>query len=208
MSGYVTAKDAALRLGRFLSKREVLSPYQVDETKDFYFPFWQLSKHQSKEKLFWAARVPLVDDLAYISALSGQTDKLVPNDVAEHLLWEPEILMEDALIQAQGNLSVKMSQEDAASLVHVPFFEIKYTVLGRQYSAYIECVRGTVYADELPVSPQRKKSSVLALVALGALILSIGHVYFLPSIMLWVTYPVMLLLLYLLITHILTRFGW
>lgn len=213
MSGYVSAEDAVLRLGRFLSQKEFSSAIEVEERKEFYFPFWQLSPKQGGKKIFWAGRTPLCDELASIPALGGETGKQTPMDIADHLLLQPHILLEEALVSANSakeNYRQENVFEDSksAALIHVPFYKIRYSVHGETHVAFVDKVMGAVYADELPASPQRKKSRALAGVALGALLAVFLQVLLFPGVVQLFTLPLLLVLLYVLVSKLLLRMGW
>ncbi|MBN2342073.1 MAG: hypothetical protein JXX29_12445 [Deltaproteobacteria bacterium] len=208
MSGYVSFQDAVFRLGRFLAQKEVTSKIRVLNSAEFYFPFWQLPDGRGKKSVLWAARTALTESAESIPMMSGETDKQTPMDVADHLLWEPELLLEDVAGSAGVELSDTTGTNRTVSLVHIPFYKIEYFVHGETLTAFVDKVSGQVFADELPASPQQKKSIVLAGVSLGALLVVVAQVFFLPGILQLLTIPLSLVGLHAGISKILSQMGW
>ncbi|MBN2719408.1 MAG: hypothetical protein JXX14_26390, partial [Deltaproteobacteria bacterium] len=174
MSEYVTPADAVLRMGRFLSKREITQSPRILNRQKMYFPFWHLNFENKARATKWvAAWMPPAEALLSISPDSGDTGQIKMDDVPRHLLADPTLHLEDALQLGQCRMT-DLDGDRPAALVHVPFEKIQYQVMGQTLDAYVDLVSGVVYADNLPPTPQRYKSRMLGIVAAVALAVAVA----------------------------------
>ncbi|MBN2528236.1 MAG: hypothetical protein JXR76_17720 [Deltaproteobacteria bacterium] len=208
MSDYVSLDDAQLRLGRFLSKKEVAIAPRVIQRSLVYLPYWHLNLKKPASSPTWvAASFSPIEELMTITAAGGDTMQKTTDDVPAHLMVEAELLLEDAVLTSQCDMD-ELHQDKPATLIHVPFVKIEYVAAGEAFRAYVDLVGGNVYTDNTPPSPQRQKSLVLGLVAAAALLLVIGVVTFTPATFQFVLLPLLLWGMYMAMMKLLSHLGW
>ena len=208
MSEYVTRADAALRIGRFLSKLEITDTPRLLDRQMIYLPYWQLNMKSRRTPAKWiAASAAPLDALLTIAPDSGDTQKRKCDDIPDHLLVDPDLLLEDAMRTIEFKPG-DLAEEKPAMLIHVPFEKIQYQAVGETLTAYVDLVSGNVYADTTPASPQRHKSAVLGLVSLFSLVATIALVVVMPWPLVWVVVPLLLGILYFAIMKLLAWMAW
>ncbi len=208
MTDCLTADEAVLRLGRFLSTLEITTLPGVLSRNVVYLPYWQPMLSAGGKVDEWvAAYAPDIESLHSVAAMHGDTSKKTVDDIPTPSVMAADVVLETALMLTPYLLS-ELDVDRPAVLVYVPFLKLQYQVTGEICVAYVDLVAGHVYQDNLPTSPQKQKSRVLAGVAAASLVLVFLAVSLLPWPALLMAMPVLLWGEYLLVMKLLAAMGW
>lgn len=208
MTDCLTADEAVLRLGRFLSTLEITVSPDVLSRNVVYLPYWQPMLSAGGKVDEWvAAFAPDMESLYSVAAMHGDTSKKSVDDISAPSMMAADVVLENALMLTPYLLS-ELDVDRPAVLTYVPFVKLQYQVAGEMCVAYVDLVAGHVYQDNLPPTPQKQKSRVLALVAVASLVLVFLVVSLLPWQALLVAMPLLLLGEYLVMMKLLAVMGW
>lgn len=131
------------RLGRWLKEREVTAKPTELATRLFWFPFWSLPSGA----LFPAAPL-LAIHAGDFRAPSGDRKAF-----REELTRSSEVVPASVLA---ASLPVSDEEQGTARLLHLPFREVRFRLLGRDYRVWIDAASGQVLAFELPPTSERR----------------------------------------------------
>jgi hypothetical protein len=208
MAPQVREKDLSPTIGRALSRVEINDPLTVGKSRMFYFPFWRLDTAIGGS-LTLAAATPPVEDMLQIENPAGDLQLFSPDLAAEQEVVEPELLLEDALLEARNLLESDTAKFRAASILHLPVYEVEYLCQGQRFKAHVLGVTGEVFADEWPAIPQKEKDRKLGAIALFAFILLLLEAVLIPWT--WAVIPAYALTgagVYYFAKNTLRRMGW
>ena len=208
MAAQAQTKDLGPMVARKLSYLEVVDPVTVGKWSFFYFPFWRVDTSLGGSVVI-AAATPPCEDMLQISMPAGDLKLFAPELAAEHEVTEPEMLLDDALIEAQKILDNPAVKFTAASLIHLPMYRVEYRCQNQDFVAVVDAITGDAFADEWPAMPQKQKDRMLGGIALAAFALFFLEAAFLPWT--WAIIPAYALTgagIYYLARNTLRKMGW
>jgi hypothetical protein len=160
MAGNETAKD--------------LDKYAVIESKELiYFPLWRFvadsgSGASEYSELACSFAIPEIKKIA----VSGAGMKYFSaTELGTLPLREPEVLLDSAIhwLEQRG---IVLSQIKERNLIHVPFYNFRYTFRNETYQAVIDATTGAVIASAYPA--RAEKPFLLITIASAFLFFIIG----------------------------------
>lgn len=164
MSVQVAVDDIGLTIARKLSYMEIKDPVAVQSSSVIYFPFWRLDTLMGGALTVPAATTP-IEDLDVLKSPAGDL-KLYSKKLEEDFpVVEPEVLLENALVEGQKIIGSESAKFRSASLVHLPLHEVEYICQGREYRVFVEAISGEVFGDSWPAAPQKQKDRALGRIA-------------------------------------------
>lgn len=146
-------KDLDKTLKTFLARKERKSGLVIREAAQIFWPYWRIQQ-DAETKTFIAATNPITS-LERASIPDGDTKPFLKNKVDKDRFEMPGEPIED-LIEREGISASKVW------LAHVPFWIVDYEYDSVKYQAWIDAVRGEVYADDLPPAFTKEKDRLYA----------------------------------------------
>jgi len=209
MDPVVNEKDLGPLIQRRLSYMEIQSPVTVQTSRVILFPFWRFDSAIGGSLMIPAA-MPPIEDMTQVKNPAGDL-KLYSDDLSKrYQVVEPELLLDDALVEAQRVLGTKDPVKfTGASMTHLPLIEVRYLCKEGEFGAVVEAVSGEVHADDWPAAPVREKDRALGLIALAAFVLFLAEAALVPwAIFLIPIYAITALGIYAFARNKLHRMGW
>jgi hypothetical protein len=140
-----------------MERRERRSSFKIKRTSRVFWPFWQVQDGDSIGT-FIAATNPITS-LEEADIPPGDARPFLAEETGSDWVEPPSERMED-ILKREGIAPGKIR------LVHLPFWIVNYEYDDVTYEAWMDAVRGAVFADELPPTFEKEKDRLYALVAL------------------------------------------
>jgi len=156
ISPMVPEKDVSKVLQTYLEKKERRSSFKMKRTSRVYWPFWEVEEGE-KVNTYIAATNPITT-LEDAEIPAGNAKPFIAEEIGSDWVEPPSERMED-IIAREGISPGKIR------LVHLPFWIVDYEYDSVSYEAWVDAVRGRVYADELPPTFERLKDRLYAYTA-------------------------------------------
>lgn len=164
-------KDLSSQLRTWLERRERRGDLKVSRTWLVFWPFWEIHDEKDHTSTFMAAAHPITA----LEDIGSSPGNLLPYSDAElEGGWsQPPAGALRELLQRMGITAKK------ALLIHRPFWQVRYIYNQMEYEAWIDAVRGEVFADDIPPTFAKEKDRIyqkavatlfLCYLALGILI--------------------------------------
>jgi len=167
MDPQVQATELNPVIQRKLSYMEIKDPVNVTTCGLVYFPFWRLDTTMGTSVMA-AAAMPPAEDMFSMKTPAGPVKLFSPELAVDNEVVEPEVLLEDGLVEAQKFLGSSSVKFKAASVVHLPLYKVTYTCQNTSREAVVEAVSGEVFAEDWPAAPYKEKDKVLGMIAAAA----------------------------------------
>lgn len=168
----IDQRELPTRLTKWLDDREALGKPAGITTRLLFFPFWNVPN--GARPILVPAAPLLALDLDKFALPSGdlKSYREERNRTAENIA--PTVLPEAA---------VPASVAKEAHLLHLPFWEVNFTLWKRSYRIWIDAASGQVLAFELPATSESRLDWTygLLLFAMYALLLFAFHRVFSPG---------------------------
>ena len=156
ISPMVPEKDVPKVLQTYLEKKERRSSFKVKRTSRVYWPFWEVQEGDNV-KTYIAATNPITA-LEDAEIPPGNARPFLAEEIGSDWVEPPSERVED-IIAREGISPGKIR------LIHLPFWIVNYEYDGVSYEAWMDAVRGHVYADELPPTFEKLKDRLYAYTA-------------------------------------------
>jgi len=153
----VPDRDIPNVLKSHFERLERKSAFTITKHSRVFWPFWQVQE-QDKIKTFIAATNPITS-LENAGISSGDARPFRQEETGEDWVEPPTAQMEELIVR-EGIIPSK------AWLVHLPFWIVNYEYDSVTYEAWVDAVRGGVFADELPPTFEKAKDRQYALAAI------------------------------------------
>lgn len=145
-------KALAPQLATWLARRERRGDLKISRASLVFWPFWEIHDQEDKTSTFIAAAHPITA----IEDAGPSPGNMRPYSDAElESGWPqpPDGVLRDFL-QRVGIAAKK------TLLIHQPFWQVRYVYDQMEYEAWIEGVRGEVFADDLPPTFAKEKDRI------------------------------------------------
>jgi len=156
----IKEKDLPKILETFLARRERKGGFSITRSRRVFWPFWQMQESGGRLRVHIGATNP-VTDLERSGIPSGDAAPYQPSLVQDEWFEPPSAPVEE-IIEREGIEAQK------TWLAHIPFWVVNYEYDGVIYEAWIDAVRGEVFADDLPPTFGKRKDRAYALAAITA----------------------------------------
>jgi len=168
----IDARELTTRLTKWLDDREALGKPEKVTTRLLYFPFWTVP--DGSRTMMVPAAPLLVLDIEHFALPSGDLKSYQKESLGTADSVAATVLPEAAVPEAK----VK-----EARLLHLPFWEVSFTLWKRSYRIWIDAASGQVLAFELPVTSESRLDWTygLLLFVMYALLLFAFHRVFSPG---------------------------
>lgn len=204
----LTQQDLAPLIQRQLAYLEINDQVTLHSSEFFYFPFWRLDTALGASVVIPAAAPP-VEDMLQVKSPAGDLKLFRPELSVEHEVREPELLLDDALVEARKLLDNPSIDFRATALLHLPVHRVQYQCSNGLYTAMVMGATGEVFADLWPPGPQKQKDRVLGTIALLAFMLFLLEAALIPwGLAIIPAYAVTAAGIYFLARNTLRKMGW
>lgn len=208
LAASVAEKDLGMYLQRRLARFEVEEQAKVKNAKLIFFPVWRFDLPTGKSVAVPAA-APLFDDLRRLKMPAGAYQLFDAAALAGRTVIEPDLLLEDAALEARAETGNEETKFTGAALVHLPFFHVTYAAGTRDFRALVDAASGEPYADDWPAGSQKQKDRALGMIAALCVILFLLEAVLVPGPGLTLlAYGVTAVGIYYLARSTLAKMGW
>jgi len=181
MTPQVTRADLAPTIRGRLASMEVVGEVEVEQASLLYFPFWRLLTPAGRAVCLPAAAPP-IEELQSVEVPAGALSLFDPALAERHPLVQPVVPLEDADVQARALLGGADVTFEAASMVHVPFFDVRYRCQDASHTCWVGAASKDVVADDWPSAAEQHKDKVLGRIALLTFALFFAEALVLPGL--------------------------
>ena len=152
----VPQKDVQKVLQTYLERRERKSSFTIKRTSRVFWPFWQ-AQDEDSHRTFIGATNPITS-LEEADIPPGEPRPFLAEETGSDWIEPPSERVED-IIKREGITPGKIR------LIHLPFWIVDYVYDNVSYEAWVDAVRGNIFADDLPPTFEKEKDRLYALVA-------------------------------------------
>ncbi len=156
----IKQKDIPDIMRTFLARKERKGEFEITRSSRVFWPFWQIQAEGGKLHVHIGATNPITD--VERSGIPSGDAKPYQQSLAQDEWFEPPATPVEDIIEREG------IEPEKIWLAHLPFRVVDYTYDGVTYEAWVDAVRGEVYADDLPPTFEKRKDRAYAFAAIIA----------------------------------------
>ena len=145
-------KNLPPQLTTWLARKERRGALHVNKASLIFWPFWEIHDEDDRTKRLMASAHP-VTALEDAAIIAGQQEPYTEASLEGGYAQPPQGALRDFL-QRTGLKAKK------ALLIHQPFWQARYSYGDIEYEAWVDAVRGEIYADDLPPTFAKKKERI------------------------------------------------
>jgi hypothetical protein len=152
-------EEAQGKLKRWMAGNETVKDLDtyatVEQQELIYFPMWRfvVQNDQGDQEFNEPASSFAIPDIKTIPLSGGDLKFFSSAEFQNIPMKEPDVLLDSAVHWLEGR-GVKKELIKETNLIHVPFYQFKYTFKGNQYQAIVDAASGRVLASIYPAKDE------------------------------------------------------